>query len=267
MQLATPPVWWGQEAVSPVIAVAVHAGHGLRPEIVDLVALEESDRLREEDPYTDSFTTLAPTRLVAGRSRFEVDLNRPVEEAVYERPDQSWGMQVWTSPPSPAVVANSRAAHDVFYAALAGVLDRAERSFGRFVVYDLHSYNHRREGPDGPTAPQAENPDINLGTGSMTRERWAPLVDAFLDSLRKADVPTAGGHLDVRENVRFGGGHLARWVHQRYPETGCALAVEVKKFFMDECTGVVDPGMLDAVGAALAGTVPDVLSALKPVER
>lgn len=63
---------------------------------------------------------------------------------------------------------------------LAGVLDRAEQAFGRFVVYDLHSYNHRRDGPDRPAGAPEDNPDVNLGTGSMARDRWAPVGDAFL---------------------------------------------------------------------------------------
>lgn len=76
-----------------------------------------------------------------------------------------------------------------------------------------------------------------------------------------------GRRLDLRENVCFRGGHLASWVHSRYPQSGCALAVEVKKFFMDEWTGVGDTAMLQVVSAALAETVPDVLTGLRQVGR
>jgi hypothetical protein len=31
---------------------------------------------------------------------------------------------------------------------------------------------------------------------------------------------------------------LTRFVHDNFPDTGCAVALEVKKFFMDEWTGV-----------------------------
>ena len=58
----------------------------------------------------------------------------------------------------------------------------------------------------------------------------------------------AGRPLDVRENVRFKGRQLAAFVHERFPTTGCALAIEVKKTFMDEWTGVVDEEHL-ALGA------------------
>jgi hypothetical protein len=73
----------------------------------------------------------------------------------------------------------------------------------------------------------------------MDKKLWAPLVDCFVDATSRADF--LGRRLDVRENVRFTGGYLARWVHATYPETGCALALEWKKLYMDEWTGRADP--------------------------
>ena len=69
----------------------------------------------------------------------------------------------------------------------------------------------------------------------------------------------AGRRLDVRENVRFKGANLDRWVHERYPETGCALALEFKKTFMDEWTGRVDEHDLHELTDAVAGSVSDVI--------
>ncbi len=45
-------------------------------------------------------------------------------------------------------------------------------------------------------------------------------------------------------------------------ERGCAIAIELKKIFMDEWTGVVDPHYASELFAALAGTVPVVESEL-----
>ena len=54
-----------------------------------------------------------------------------------------------------------------------------------------------------------------------------------------------GRRLDVRENVAFQGkGELTRFVHERYPGQGCAIALEFKKFYMDEWTGEPDPAEL-----------------------
>ena len=65
-----------------------------------------------------------------------------------------------------------------------------ERRFGQFVVFDLHSYNHLRDGPDRPHADPGLNPEVNVGTGTMDRERWAPIVERFMSDLRAFDLPT-----------------------------------------------------------------------------
>ena len=129
------------------------------------------------------------------------------------------------------------------------------------MVYDLHSYNHRRNGSDGPAADPEGNPQVNVGTGTMKRERWAPVVNTFIERLRDYDFP--GGRLDVRENVKFLGGHWPRWIHEHFPESGVALAIEVKKFFMDEWTGEPNRTLVDAIGDALRFTVPRVSEVLK----
>lgn len=66
----------------------------------------------------------------------------------------------------------------------------------------------------------------------------------------------------MRENVRFYGGNLAEWVHTNYPDTGIVLALEFKKVFMDEWTGIPDDDHLTALGQALQATVPATLAAL-----
>ena len=256
-------LWWGQEAACPVVAVAVHAGHELRDEVAGLTAIPAARRFREEDPGTSEWSMWFRTRLVACRSRFEVDLNRPRDSAVYAQSADCWDEQPWHRPLPPEVAERSLQVHDAFYAVLAGILDRTEAMFGRFVVYDLHSYNHRRGGPDAPPADPAGHPDVNVGTGSMDRDLWGPVVDRFMADLGSVDVPYGDGHLDVRENVVFKGRHLAQWVHERYPRTGCAIAIEVKKFFMDELTGQLDERLTGTVGDTLAATVPGVVHELE----
>lgn len=69
--------------------------------------------------------------------------------------------------------------------------------------------------------------------------------------------------LDVRENVKFFGGHFAKWIYQNFPKKVCVLSIEFKKFFMDEWTGKVDEVQSAAIKSALAATIPGVLSELK----
>ncbi len=246
----TDRIWELHGGSGPLIATAVHDGHAARDEVAKHFALGDLERLREEDPFTGEWTSLAPTRVLGTRSRFEVDLNRPRDKAVYRVPDDAWGLTVWKDDPTNELFDRSLAEYDVFYDAMKAMFAEVSQQCGNFVVYDLHTYNHRRQGPDGPEADPDGNPQVNIGTGTLNRERWAPVVDTLIESLRSFDFP--GGSLDVRENVKFQGGNWPRWIHEQFPETGVAIAIEFKKFFMDEWTGEPNPELVDAIGSALA---------------
>lgn len=253
--------WWTVVCgEGPVVATALHAGHAVRDEVACRLAVGDAARLREEDPHTDLWTAIAPSRIVAHRSRFEVDLNRPRDQAVYLDPDDAWGLEVWREAPGPDLVRHSLAIYDAFYRMAAALFDALAERHERFAVLDLHSYNHRRHGPDSGPSDPADNPEVNLGTGTLPGDRWRPVVDAFAAAL--AGLDHERGPLDVRENVRFRGGHFASWIHDRYDSRGCALAVELKKTFMDEWTGETDPREVARIGAALAAGAAAVEEAL-----
>jgi N-formylglutamate amidohydrolase len=206
---------------------------------------------------------VVPTTIIGLRSRFEVDLNRARDQAVYLTPEQAWGLHLWKHPPAAEMVARSLAEYDIFYDSVKRVLDEKVRQHGRFVVFDLHSYNHRRNGPGAPAADRATHPEINVGTGTLRfRERWAWVIDRFIAEFSSSKRP-GGTPYDVRENVKFRGGQFGRWIHEHYPGVGCCLSIEMKKFFMDEHTGVPDQAEINAVGQALAATVPGVLEELQ----
>jgi hypothetical protein len=249
------------EGDGQVMAVAIHNGHELREEVADIMALDDASRFREEDPHTGAWTTIVPNRIAVYRSRFEVDLNRPREKAVYLNPEDAWGLEVWKTQPPRGLIARSLARYDGFYSQLHRVCSSMETRYGHFVVLDLHSYNHRRQGPQGMPADPEENPEINIGTGTMDRTRWGGLVDRFIEDLRRFDY--FGRHLDVRENVKFRGGQMCRYIHEHFENSGCALAIEVKKFFMDEWSGIVDGTQLHEVRSALRATISGILDELK----
>ena len=255
-------IWELYQGHSPLVATAIHNGHALRTEVAEIVALSRSERLREEDPFTGQWTSLTDTRLIGLRSRFEVDLNRPREKAVYLEPEDAWGLQVWQERPPKEVVSRSLLQYDAFYAEARRLFLELQRNFGRFVVFDLHTYNNRRQGPRGPAADPELNPEVNVGTGSMDRERWAPIVDRFIADLRAFDF--LGRQLDVRENIKFQGGYFPRWTHANFPDSACVLAIEFKKFFMDEWTGQLDPTQrqFKTIHRALQSTIPGVLEEL-----
>jgi N-formylglutamate amidohydrolase len=244
------PIWQTEFGDGPLVACALHDGHDVRPNVAACLRLDDAQRRYEEDPYTAAWTTIAPTRIIGRRSRFELDLNRPREKAVYVLPADAWGLEVWKCQPPPAMIARSLRAYDDFYAHLRLLLERLVSRHGRVVVFDLHSYNHIREGGSGAAADPEQNPEINLGTRSMDRARWATVVERWLAEMRVFDY--LGRRLDVRENIRFFGGQLPAWIHQNFPETVCALAIEVKKFFMNEWTGDLDAQKHEGLQRALA---------------
>jgi N-formylglutamate amidohydrolase len=252
--------WTATSGDGPIVATAIHAGHDLRPEVLALTALSDADRRREEDPFTDQWLGVGDATFDVARSRFEVDLNRPRDAAVYRVPADAWGLELWRDALPDDVVEDSLGIYDDFYRELEVVCDRAAEDGGRFVVMDLHSYNHRREGPDAPVDDPAENPEINVGTGSVEDALWRPVIDAFSSTL--ARHPFDGGTLDVRENVRFRGGHMSRWINERYAGRGCALAIEIKKIYMNEWTGEPDELVIASISDALHAATQAVRSEL-----
>lgn len=239
----------------PVVAVALHAGHAMRDGLDGYLALAASARLREEDPHTARMAPRGITSVEVLRSRFEVDLNRPRFRAVYQGPQDAWGLNVYRSELPDDLDRDSRTVYDAFYAQAFAILSRVAETYGHFVVLDLHSYNHRRNGASAPAAPAEENPEVNLGTGRLDRQRWAPVVDGF-------SAVMCGSGFDCRENVKFRGGHFAHWVAETFPQTGAVLAIEFKKTYMDEWTGLVDEAAVARVRSALEAAVPVITAAL-----
>lgn len=247
----------------PIVAVAIHDGHQVRENVADQLAISAEERFQEEDAYTGLWTEIAPTRVVGLRSRFEVDLNRKRHRCVYQTPRDAWGLNVWKQEPSEAVVAESRQLYDHFYQSMFELFSDIQSRYGTFFVYDLHAYNHRRDGVGQPPAPAIDNPQINVCTGGMDLDRCEPVVQCFIDSMRSFDFP--GGPLDVRRNVRFRATRFSRWVHENFPGTGISLGIEIKKFFMDEWTGELHREIHTAIGSALAATV-DPIAKLLPAQ-
>lgn len=248
-----------------MVAVALHDGHYVRPEVKKLLAISPDDRRREEDPYTAAWTDIAETQIVVLRSRFEVDLNRPRHRAIYLKPEDSWGLEVWRESPPPDLIRRTLAEYDAFYATISRICRQLEQRYGRFVIFDLHTYNHYRQGLDAPPATELYNPEINLGTGSLDREYWQPVVERFINEMREFDF--LGKRLDVRENIKFRGGHFSKWVHANFPNSACVLAVEVKKFFMNEWTHQLDQKKMSAIHQALKVSAAGVLEELQHLER
>ena len=241
----------------PLVTAAIHNGHLLSENLLQISALKEAERLREEDPYTGIWGKISENHIIGQRSRFEFDLNRPSEKAIYLSPDDAWGLTVWKKAPSGKALEKTRGHYTEIYQRIYDGITSLIRKFGKVVILDLHSYNHRRGGPDAPPDDPSLNPDINIGTGTMDRDYWAPLVDRFIGDLRKFNFP--GRQLDIRENIKFKGGYFPRWVHDNFKESACCISVEMKKIFMDEWTGKPDWDFIGTITDALKTTIDGLL--------
>lgn len=247
-----------RNARTPVIAAAIHDGHRLDPGLYEYMHLAEHERFREEDPYTRELADLPITQVIVESSRFQTDLNRRREQAIYRKPADAWGLTVWRPELPEVVIERLLAEYDRFYADMALLIQQTISLFGAFIVLDIHTYNHRRDHP-WLEAPVGENPEVNVGTG-YNQEKWMAMGRHLVRFL--AHHQHNGRMLDVRENVRFRGGGFAEWLNHHYGEYGCVFSLEFKKTFVDEWTGRVDIGHLTRIRTILEGYIPFLLDQL-----
>ncbi len=258
--------WDFQNGEGAVIAAAVHHGHCVRESVLKRMVISEQDRLREEDPFTGDWTRIVDQRIVVNQSRFEYDLNRSRATCVYELPESAWGLNIYGEELPLEEKQQSLAEFDAFYEEALAFFQRIANRHPFFVVFDLHSYNHRRESPDGPEAASDGNPEINIGTGTMTQpDMWRSLVDRVIRDLRAYDYD--GRTLDVRENVKFVGRNFGEWLHNTFPGQACCLSIECKKIFMDEWTGKLNDRKHALLAAAFSSSLPGIMDELDRLNR
>lgn len=221
-------------ADSPFWAVAPHDGHQISPPLAPYLLLDDEQRLREEDPYTACMAELPVNQLFVGTSRFQLDINRAIDGAVYLRPDQAWGLQVWKEKLPEHILQQLYQEHEQIYTQIDQWIQETIDTHGFFVVFDVHSYNAKRESRD-EVIDAAANPQVNLGT-HYNKPLWRPLIEEFIKSVSKQQLLESP--IDIRENVKFKGGNLAQHLTKKFGDYGCVLSVEFRKDFMDEWTGL-----------------------------
>lgn len=237
---------------SPYWVFAIHDGHEVDSALASCMAIASADRLREEDPFTAQIGNLPTNKFIVGTSRFQLDLNREKEDAVYLRPEQAWGLHVWKDSLPEERLDALYALYDELYQLVRQVIQKTIEKHGYFVVYDIHSYNVRRQGPHEIVDTQS-NPEINLGT-AHNQPKWSGLTRLFIESIRQQSRPDH--NIDVRENVKFKGGKLSRFINREFGDHGCVFSIEFRKDFMDEWTGKPFIENIQFHNDVLLGTLP-----------
>ncbi|MFO7897143.1 MAG: N-formylglutamate amidohydrolase [Candidatus Cloacimonadales bacterium] len=229
---------------SALIFTAIHSGDKLSPLCEKNMKLNAKTRRLEEDPYTEEMAKLHSNHIIPQFSRFEIDLNRRRENAFYLVPDDCWGLDSRKQVPQPKQISEAYQLYDNFYETTQKHLQKISDKFGKFMILDIHSYNHQRLGVDMPFDDPQKNPDVIIGTSNMP-PKWQPFILDLQAKMQEFKIN--GNPLDVRIDIKYPGGNFPRWVHRTFPETGCAVALEFKKIYMNEWTGKVDYEVLDSL--------------------
>ena len=229
----------------PYVCAAVHNGHQFRKELWSKCLHSEYDRWYEEDPMTKKMVKPHPI-VIAGRdSRFEYDLNRDPENAIY---DDAWGKQLWRDPLTDEEKNKSLGKHQNFYKVVFALIKTLELKFGCCIVYDMHSYNWKRWDREVPT--------WNLGTSNIDNDKYKKAIEAWRKQLSKIklpnDIPTTAKINDTFQ----GNGYFLKFITNNFNNT-LVLATEVAKIYCDEQKQIIYPEVVSAIRKGLKKHLPN----------
>ncbi len=223
------------DAYVPYLCGAVHDGGQFRKELWDNCYHTQYERWFEEDPCTKEMVKSHPMLIAGCDSRFEYDLNRDPENAIFE---DAWGKKLWKEPLSREMYNKSMAKHTAFYTVVHALIEKLEEKFGTIVVYDMHSYNWRRW--------DREVPVINLGTSNIDNVRFGKMVELWRSSLSELQIPGVQDTTSKINDTFFGNGYFLKYITKTFKNT-LVLATEFKKIYCDELQQVIYPEVVAAI--------------------
>ena len=228
----------------PYVCGAIHDGHQFRKELWDNCLHTEYDRWYEEDPETKNMIASHPIVIAGCDSRFEYDLNRAPEDAVFVT---AWGKQLWKTPLQEAQKQKSLAKHEAFYKVVHTLIKTIETKHKVAIVYDMHSYNWQRWDREVPT--------WNLGTSNVDNERFGPEIEAWRQSLSEMQLPNDIKSTALINDTFFGNGYFLKYITNSFKNT-LVLATEIAKVYCDEYEQVNFPEVVNSVEKQLRERLP-----------
>ncbi|MEC3907928.1 N-formylglutamate amidohydrolase [Tamlana sp. 2201CG12-4] len=232
------------EEYVPYACAAIHDGHQFRKELWDNCIHTEYERWYEEDPETKTMIKTHPIVIAGCDSRFEYDLNRAPEEAVFET---AWGKQLWYKPLSETMKTKSLQKHTNFYRVMHALIEVLETKFGFCTVYDMHSYNWKRWDREVPT--------WNLGTVNVDNKRFGGAIEAWRQSLSEIELPNAIASTSKINDTFQGNGYFLKYITRNFKNT-LVLATEIAKVYCDEYEQIIFPEVVATVEKALIERIP-----------
>lgn len=219
----------------PNVCAAIHDGWQFRKELWDNCLHSQYDRWYEEDPETKNMVISHPIVIAGCDSRFEYDLNRTPEEAVFET---AWGKQLWREPLLEEQKQKLLNKHTAFYKVTHALIKKIEDKFSCAIVYDMHSYNWKRWDREVPT--------WNLGTSNIDNERFGEEIESWRQSLSEIKLPNGIKSTSDINNTFFGNGYFLKFITKNFKNT-LVLATEIAKVYCDELNQIIYPEVIAAV--------------------
>ena len=217
------------------VCAAVHNGNQFRKELWNNCIHTQYERWYEEDPATKTMIQSHPIVIAGIDSRFEYDLNRPPEAAIY---DDAWKKKLWRSSLSKETKQKSLSKHYNFYKVVHALIQKIESLFEVAIVYDMHSYNWMRWDREVPT--------WNLGTSNVDENRFGDDIESWREILEK--TPFNNGIVSTSKiNDTFqGNGYFLKYITQNFKNT-LVLATEVAKVYCHELEQILYPDIIDTI--------------------
>ncbi|MFH1263472.1 MAG: N-formylglutamate amidohydrolase [Pseudomonadota bacterium] len=239
----------------PLIGLAVHAGSRIREELQSKMGIEAEERKYDEDTYSDYFIADFPVQLIGLDSRYEYDVDRKREQAIYLKPFQCWGRKVWQTPPTKEEMEISYQKYDEAHELIDFFVNESIMKFGKATVLDVHTYSHKRPLYGARTSTL---PVFNVGTTKLDRKSHTKAIDQLLADLK--GVQLNGAAVTVAENDVFkGDGAIISALAPKYP-AALIVPLDIKKVFMDETSGKVDETIAQQIRASLAPIIGKLAS-------
>ena len=229
---------------APYVCGAVHDGGQFRKSLWDNCLHSDYERWYEEDPCTKEMVQSHPVVIAGCDSRFEYDLNRGPDNAIY---DDAWGKRLWKEPLAIEEKEHSLSKHSSFYEVTHALIAKIEGKYGRAIVFDMHSYNWKRWDREVPT--------WNLGTTRIDNERYGTMVEAWKERLSQMDLPNGINSTSAVNNTFYGKGYFLGYITQHFKNT-LVLATEIAKVYCDEYSGVIYPEVVRSVEEHLKELIP-----------
>ncbi|AKA36413.1 N-formylglutamate amidohydrolase [Flagellimonas lutaonensis] len=232
------------EEYVPFVCGAVHDGHQFRKSLWQNCLHTVYERWYEEDPCTKQMVESHPI-VIAGRdSRFEYDLNRPPEMAIF---DTAWGKQLWKKDLPENERQLSLQKHHNFYRVVHALVEKLESLHPKVLVFDMHSYNWKRWDREVPT--------WNLGTSNIDNDRFGNMVESWREKLGGMQLPNDIKSTTGINDTFQGNGHFLKYITKTFDNT-LVFATEISKVYCDELSGIIYPEVVQSVENQLQDLIP-----------